>query len=353
MSQRIRPRTWLSLLTIVLIGLLLYIARGEIYDAWMLLSQVNLWILSLIIPIALLNYYASGEMFMSYLRQKGRLENVSAFDQMRLALEFNFVSHVLPSGGASGVSYMTWRLVKLGISPAKATMAQVVRFATGLAAFFILLVVAVLLITIDGEINRWIILISSGLVTLMFAGTALLIFVVSSKTRLMRTARAVTRFINRWTRRLTRGKKRVLVREDSVESVMSEISEDYHDLKREKKLLKRPFWWGIIFTISDVAMFFVAFWSLGALVNPAPILIAFGLATVAGLVVVTPGGSGAYEALMVSFLAVAGLTGSLALAGILLARIIILLLILVLGYASYQHALVIYGKPSRKADGEA
>lgn len=350
MIRRIRARTWISLATVVLIGLLIYLTRHEIHNAWLLLSQVNLWILALIVPIALLNYYAAGEMFMSYLRQKNRLEDVSALDQIRLALEFNFVSHVLPSGGASGVSYVTWRLVKLGVSPAKAAMAQVVRFTMGFAAFFVLLAISVLLITLDGEINRWIILVSSGLVTLMLIGAALLIYVVSSQQRLIRTANWVTKQINRLTRKFTRGRKRVLVREDTIEGVMTEISEDYHDLKRDKKLLKQPFVWGVIFTLTDVAMFFVAFWSLGVIVNPAPILIAFGLATVAGFIVVTPGGSGAYEALMVSFLAVAGVTGSVALAGILLARIIILLLILVLGYVSYQHAILTYGKPNGKKD---
>lgn len=345
MSRRIRARTWVSLLTVVLVGLLLYVARQEIYDAWLLMERVNLWILALIVPVALLNYFASGEMFMSYLRQKRRLEGVSLLDQTRIALEFNFVSHVLPSGGASGVSYVTWRLIKLGVSPAKAAMAQVVRFAIGFAAFFVLLVIAVLMITIDGQINRWIILVSSGLVTLMAIGAFLLIYVISSRSRLTSTARWVARVLNRLTWRLTKGRKRVLVREEAVSEAMEELSEDYRDLRRDKRLLRQPFWWGIVFTATDVAMFFITFWSLGVIVNPAPILIAFGLATVAGFIIVTPGGSGAYEVLMISFLAIAGVPGSLALAGILLARIIILLLILVLGYASYQHAILTYGKP--------
>src|SRR5690606_5090606 len=99
-------------------------------------------------------------------------------------------------GGASGISYMTWRLVKLGISPAKAATAQAVRITMGLTAFFVLLLLAVVLITIDGGINRWIILISSGLATVMCVAAALLIFVIKDQRRLVRTARWVTRTIN-------------------------------------------------------------------------------------------------------------------------------------------------------------
>lgn len=343
--MRIRPRTWVSIATLVLIMLLLFAARQEIIQAWKLMGQVNLWVLTLFIPLALLNYYSSGETVLSYLRQKGKLRDITFIEQMRMALEFNFVNHALPSGGASGVSYMTWRLIKLGVSPAKAGTAQAVRFVMGFAAFFVLLLIAVLMITVDGEINRLIILVSSGLVTLLLGGMILVIYAIKDKNRLSGIARFITRAINTITRKITRGKKRVLVREEGVESTMEEMNEDYADLKRDQRLLVRPFWWSIIFIMTDVMMFFVAFWALGTIVNPAPILLAYGLATIAGFIVVTPGGSGAYEALMVSFLAVAGVTGSVAIAGVLLTRVIVLLIILGLGYLSYQHAIIKYGKP--------
>ena len=51
-------------------------------------------------------------------------------------------------------------------------MAQVVRFAMGFAAFIALLLVAVLVVTIDGNINRWIIFVSSTLVAVMLGDGA-------------------------------------------------------------------------------------------------------------------------------------------------------------------------------------
>ena len=122
-------RTILSVATLLLIIILLWATRHELVQAWTLTTRVNLWILALMIPVMLLNYYSAGEMIFSYLRQKGSIKHVSAAEQMRMSLEMNFVNHALPSGGASGVSYMTWRLSRYGVSTSRAAMAQVVRFA--------------------------------------------------------------------------------------------------------------------------------------------------------------------------------------------------------------------------------
>jgi uncharacterized protein (TIRG00374 family) len=88
----------------------------------------------------------------------------------------------------------------------------------------------------------------------------------------------------------------------------------------------------------------VTFWALGEPVNPAPILIAYGVATLAGFIVVTPGGAGAYETIMVAFLALAGIAQGTAIAGIVLARVILLLSTIGFGYLFYQHALIKYGR---------
>ena len=123
-----------------------------------------------------------------------------------------------------------------------------------------------------------------------------------------------------------------------------EMHRDYLALRQDKRILIKPFLWGLLFTIADVALFLITFWALGAPVNPAPILIAYGLATIAGFFVITPGGAGAYEAIMVAFLAIAGLDKGTAIAGIVLTRVILLLGTIIFGYLFYQHAIIKYGK---------
>ena len=59
----------------------------------------------------------------------------------------------------------------------------------------------------------------------------------------------------------------------------------------------------------------------------------------------TPGGTGVYEAIMIIFLTMAGMSPDVAIAGIILTRAILLTGTIVFGYIFYQHALIKYGKP--------
>lgn len=337
-------RAWLSVVTLVFVAIIIFFSRHELEHAWQLLGKVNIWILLLLIPGQMLVYFAGGEMIFSYLRSKKSIEHISAFILVRMSLEMNFVNHVLPSGGVSGISYMTWRLGKYGVTAGRATMSQVVRFAAGFAALIVLIALSVLIVTIDGNINRWIILMSSILVFGMVGSIIGFIYLISSHKRTITFGNWLVRVVNRLVRKLTFGRKRSVLNKHKVEVFFNEMHHDYLALRQDKRILIKPFLWGLVFTIADVGLFLITFWALGVPVNPAPILIAYGVAALAGFFVVTPGGAGAYEAIMVAFLAIAGLGQGVAIAGIVLTRVILLLGTIVLGYVFYQMAVLKYGK---------
>lgn len=337
-------RAWVSLATLVLIAVVIYFSRHELAHAWQLLGHVEIWILLLLVPGQILAYYASGEMIFSYLRAKNAINDVKGLELARMSLEMNFVNHILPSGGVSGVSYMTWRLGKYGVPSGRAAMAQVVRFAMGFVAFIALLVVAVLAVTIDGNINRWIILVSSTMVAAMVTAMLLGVYLFNSERRTEQFAGWVTRTTNKWVRRATFGRHRKVLDQASTLAFFREMHHDYVALREDKAILLRPFLWGLVFTLADAALFWITFWALGTPVNPAPILIAYGVASMMAFFVVTPGGAGAFEAVMVGFLAIAGLSQGIAIAGIVLTRVILLLGTILLGYLFYQHAILKYGK---------
>jgi putative heme transporter len=337
-------RAWLSVITLVLIAVIIFFSRHELLHAWNLLGQVDIWILLLLIPGQLLVYYTGGEMMFSYLRAKDSIQKVSPPELAGMALEMNFVNHILPSGGLSGVSYMTWRLGKYGVSSGRATMAQMVRYAVGLLSFMTLLFVAVFIVTVDGSINRWIILMSSLLVGGMTSALVGAVYLLSSPKRIAGFSSWFVRTANSLVRKFTFGRKKRVLSGTKVDAFFMEMHDDYRALKRDKRILIKPFLWGLLFTAADVALFFITFWALGHPVNPAPILIAYGVATIAGFFVITPGGAGAYEAIMVAFLAVAGLDKGTAIAGIVLTRVILLLGTIGLGYLFYQRALIKYGR---------
>jgi uncharacterized protein (TIRG00374 family) len=339
-------RAWMSIVTIVLIAVVLFFSRHEIARAWELTAGVNLAILALVIPAVMIGYIAAGEMVFSYLRQKKQVQNISIWQQMRISLELNFVNHILPSGGVSGISYMNWRLGKFGVKTGKATMAQAVRYVTGFGALSVLLMVSVLLVTMDGTVNRWIILMSSALVSVMIGITIATVYLLKSMKRMRTFANIVARAVNAVVSKVTLGKTSRVISAVKIEQFLKELHEDYVELSKDKRVLIQPFLWGIFFTIMEIAIFWIVFWALGSPVNPAPILIAYGLASLAGFIVVTPGGAGAYEAIMVLVLSIAGMTSGQALAGIVLARAIVLFVTIVGGYAFYQLSLVKYGKRS-------
>ena len=341
---KLSVRAWISIITFLLIAVILFFARKELLHAWELMSKVNIWILLLLVPVVMIGYLAAGEMIFSYLRQKKMISHISVFTQMRISLELNFVNHVLPSGGVSGISYMNWRLHKLGVSVGKATMAQGIRYVAGFAALVTLLIVAVFVVTIDGSINRWIILMSSTLVTLMIIVTLLCMYVFSSSARLHKMADAVARFVNMFVRKVTLGRVRTVIRKAALVDFLDDMHDDYVSMMRDKRILLQPYLWGLFFTVTEIAIFWVVFWALGSPVNPAPILIGYGLASIAAFLIVTPGGAGAYEAVMVFVLAIAGMGKGEAIAGIVLTRAIILFFTILVGWILYQQVVLKYGK---------
>lgn len=335
-------RKVISIGTTILLLVIIYLSRHEIAEAWSLLGQVNLLILSLLIPVQIFSFYSAAEIGFSYLRAKQSIGEIRRRTLTRLALEMNFVNHILPSAGVSGISYMSWRLSGFGLSAGKATMSQVVRFVMGFIAFAALLIPSVIIITIDGSINRWIILGSSAFVFAMIGLTAGSIFILSSPRRMHKFAAFITHVSNSFMKKFfPRSTSRLKLKK--VEEFFDDMHDDFLVLKRDRQILVKPFWWAIAFTISDVMLFWVTFLALGEMVNPAAILVAYGLAVVVAVIALTPGGAGVLETIMVTVLALSGVAPSVAVAGVLLTRVITLLGTVAFGYFFYQNALKKYG----------
>ncbi len=341
--MRVPLKTWLSVLTFVLVAVIVYASRHELLRAWELLGQVNLLMLSLLIPIQFLSYYAAGAMVFSYLQDKYDTK-VANVEIARIALELNFVNHILPSAGVSGASYMAWRLSRLGVTPGRAALAQVVRFATTFAAYLVFLLLAVIFITIDTGIERTLILVSAGLASSIIFSAMFVIFIISSRSRMQRSAWAITRWVNRITHSLTMGRRKQILKLDTVVGYFSDFHNDYRELAKDPKVLKKPFLWGLVFICCEIALFWVTFLALGTVVNPAPLLVAYGLAGFAGAFLFTPGGVGGYEAIMVAFMSSTGTDRGAVIAAVLLARVILILMTIVTGYYFYQKAISSDGK---------
>jgi putative heme transporter len=341
-------RGWLTIITLVLLAIVIFAAWPEILKAWALLGQVNWYILALLIPVQFASYYATGGMIFSYLRAKGNLEDVSQWSMTRMALELNFVNHILPSGGAAGFSYLAWVLNKYKVSASRSTMAQIIRFVLTFISFVVLLLVAIIILAFTGHLERVTIFIALGLVIAAIGGTLIMVWLVKSNVRLQRFSVWLTKTINRIVRRITRGKRRVVVHEKLFLEFFGGLHDDYLAIRRERKILAVPFVWALIANLLDVALLWIAFWSLGYVIDAPLLFVAFGIASIASAISVTPGGAGVYEAIMVAFLATSGVAPDVAIAGTLLARVALLSGTIAFGYVFYQLRVSKYG--SRPAD---
>ncbi|HEY8886258.1 MAG TPA: lysylphosphatidylglycerol synthase transmembrane domain-containing protein [Candidatus Microsaccharimonas sp.] len=339
-------RGWLTVVTFVLLIIVVVFAWPEIVKAWRLLDQVDLRILALLVPVQLFSYYATGGMIFSYLRGKGDLKNVSHWRIARIALELNFVNHILPSGGAAGFSYLGWVLGKHDVKPSRSTIAQLIRFTLTFVAFVIILVVAVVFLAADGRINRLIIILAGLIVAVCVAVIFGTIFIIGSNHRLNKFSHSLTRFANHMVNKLTRGKKPEVLKADVLPNFFGELHQDYLAVRKDARILIKPFIWAIFTNLADVALIWIAFWSLGYEVSPAILFVAFGVSSLASAVSVTPGGAGIYEAIMIAFLASSNVPADVAIAGTLLARVTLVLGTILFGYVFYQFTVLKYGKRS-------
>jgi hypothetical protein len=337
-------RTWLSIITVTLLLVVIVAAWGDIREAFGYLGRVDLWLLALMIPAQFISYFATGEMIFSYLRAKGNIKDLNVMKVTRMSLELNFVNHVFPSGGAAGIAYFSWLLGRHGVSSGRATMAQIIRFALTFVSFALLLLVALAVLIIDHSVDRMTILLSLLLVVLAIGGMIGAIFLLGNKKRLDKFSVWLTKVANGFIGWITRGHKSRIVKGAVISKFFEDIHEDYVAIRRDKKILVKPFIWSILANIMDVVLVYIAFWSFGVHVNPAIIFIAFGLSSIASAVSVTPGGAGVYEAVMIAFLGSAGVPLEIAIAGTLLARVLLMVGTIVFGYVFYQMTVVKYGK---------
>src|SRR5665213_2151943 len=133
MSEKsILRKNWKLVINIVTIGALvalIYATRDEIGQTIENLTKVNAWALLLMIPIEAIDYHAQARLYQRLFAVVGN--KLRYWYLFALSLELNFINHVFPSGGVTGISYFS---VKVGhkeadISNAKATLIQLMKLA--------------------------------------------------------------------------------------------------------------------------------------------------------------------------------------------------------------------------------
>ena len=343
-------KLWLNVIMLIFLVGVLFSAHKDIVRAWHILWHANIWLILLLIPLQFMSYYANTEVFFSYLRQRGQLKDVSRLQATGMALEFTFVDHVFPAAGVAGASYMVWRLKHHGVPTGQATMTQVMRFLVVFGTFMVLMLLALIWATVQNLAAHWVVVSSAVAVTVLLVVLLFGNYIFGNKIRIVSFSHWLSDLINHIGRVVTFGRRKQSVSSGKLDKFFLDFNEDITALKRDRRLLKQPIVWSFIFNLLDVSLFFVTFLALGKVVDPSILLISYGAATICGNFMITPGGIGAYEAMMVTVLTTGGVDAATALTGVLLARMLLLMGTLSTGFVAYQYALHKYGRPSYQTE---
>lgn len=340
MSRRII----ISLATTVLMGVVIYFARDSILEAFGLIKAINFWIFILILPTQIISFAAIGQVMISYLKRKGEDFKMSWPNRVRLALEMNFVDQIVPVPSLAGMTYFTWVMRRYGVSASRSMMAYIVRVISAFCCFAIAVLISVVALSFDYKINRTMLNLSAVMVILVFIILVALVIIANNAKRLVKFSVAFSGIINKIFYRLTFKKKPEIISCEKVERFLLGLHKDYIEIKHDKKILIKPFLWAGLDCVFDVLLIFIAFWSLGTIVNPAILFIVYGVCSMVGLIVATPGGVGAVEALMITLYASTGMPASEAIAGTVLARVTLFSGTIIFGYLFYQMTIHKYGE---------
>jgi uncharacterized protein (TIRG00374 family) len=298
-----------------------------------------LFLLLLFIPLQAVNYHAYARMYQETFALLS--EKVGYWDMFKVSTEMNFVNYVFPSAGISGFGYFSLRMRSFGVRASRSTMAQTLRWGIVLASFIPILGLGVFLLALTADVSNIVVLAASGL---SFGVTILIMLVVFLLERKDGLKNFVIFFLGKLETGLNfvRRKRVSLISESRVERIDGTFKRVEHDYKAVRSDLSGFLYasrWGILANVTEIATVGVCFMALGA--NPVwgAIIVAYGVANLASVVSILPGGAGVYEALMTGVLVSGGVPAGLSLTAVLTYRIVTTVLYVPPGYYFYSKAI--------------
>lgn len=305
-------------------------------------QKLNIWVLMLLIPEQILMYYAAGQIYFAFLQARRKIK-ISQARLTRISLEINFVNHALPSGGVSGLAYLMWRLKSLNVTAGQVSFIHVLRYAICALANTIQTWFAIIVLLIAGCVvagggwSLWL----AAFVALGIEGIiAVAWLIVRRQKNVDWFSEKATTTINKVARKLTRGRKRKFLKPEAVTNFFADLRKDYLSIKENRRILWKPAVWGAFYSFLELATYWIVGCALGHPEILPQIMVAEGVASVVGTVMVTPGGLGGYEGAMIAIMVATGVDLSVATVVVVVTRVCVLVGTIVSGWGFYQQALM-------------
>lgn len=362
----------LSLITLALVAFVVWGAWDQITAAASCIFgghcieggefSINLFIVCLLIPEQLFMYYCAGKIFFAYMAGKQRIaeqmnkgaketKKISTWELARISFELNFVNHAIPSGGVSGLGYITWRLKNYGATAGQVSFMYILRYLITILANQTQTIFAIIFLIITSSVPAnayWMIWLVGAMSVGIIAAIAILITIVSSRKMIRWAAKELTAFANWLVKTITFGKKKQVLELEKVNKYFMDLHEDFLTAKKDKKLLVKPIIWGFLYNFLEIATYEIVALSLGHGEIFPQIMVAEALGSLVGAVLPTPGGVGGYEGSMITVMCILGTNLAVASTVVIVTRVIVLLNTIVSGYGFYQNAISKIGKADKK-----
>ena len=362
----------LSLITLALVAFVVWGAWDQITAATSCIFgghcieggefSINLFIVCLLIPEQLFMYYCAGKIFFAYMAGKQRIaeqmnkgaketKKISTWELARISFELNFVNHAIPSGGVSGLGYITWRLKNYGATAGQVSFMYILRYLITILANQTQTIFAIIFLIITSSVPAnayWMIWLVGAMSVGIVAAIAILITIVSSRKMIRWAAKELTAFANWLVKTITFGKKKQVLELEKVNKYFMDLHEDFLTAKKDKKLLVKPIIWGFLYNFLEIATYEIVALSLGHGEIFPQIMVAEALGSLVGAVLPTPGGVGGYEGSMITVMCILGTNLAVASTVVIVTRVIVLLNTIVSGYGFYQNAISKIGKADKK-----
>lgn len=337
-------RNWkliVNIVTLVALVVLAFAIRDQFTMTLKNLLRVNAWALLLMIPAQFLNYDAQARLYKSLFTVVG---NKLSYKRLLVSsLELNFVNHVFPSGGVTGISYWGIRMKGEDITPAKATAVHLQKLVLLFLSFEVLIVLSVVALALQGAMSSIILLIAGSLITIVVILTAGFGFIIGSKKRIAGFFAYMSVVLNQLIHKF-RPKSPETINIERVRGLFEELHENYMVMRHDWRRLRRPFFWALMANFWEVMTLYVVYIAFGEWVNIGAVILAYAVANFAGLISVLPGGVGVYEGLMTLTLAATGVPSRISLPVTVMYRVLNTLLQVPIGYYFYHRNLARAGK---------
>ena len=333
-SSKFSVRTILLIITIILVGFVVYQNWPDIIATIEHLPEANFFILLLLIPEQLFMYYACGQIFFSYIRQAKSSRQI-----LRVSTELNFVNHALPAGGIGGLGFLTFRLRPFGVSAGQSSFLYIFRYTITTIINYLQALLAVIILFALGQIPSsamWVVPIALIMNVGVFIGLAMIVFVASSQKRIDFFSKIITKIANKFIQIITFGRQKSVVNYAKINHYLSDIHDSVLLARREKSRLVKPALWGFVYSFCEIGTYYIVAISLGRPALLPFIMIGEAIGSVFDGIVPY----GLYELGMAGVMIALGVDFATATIVTVMTRVITLLFTIVTGYLPYRQTIM-------------